>query len=115
MNYSKEVILESIESFKSTIRKTQNGLISMSKKGSNTTLINKRLNAFIIGLAILESKDLNFKFEEIIEARDTLSSMLPSIIKLYNKSKEGSPQRTLLVRRIRAFEIVLEIINNTII
>ena len=118
MSYSYEVILESIESFKSTIRKTEKSIISMKEKGTNITLISKRLKAFYIGLSILESmindKSVNYNTDEMKDACEILMSLLPSIKTIYYKSKIGSPQRTLLERRIRAFEIVIEKIKDEI-
>ena len=36
---------ESLKSFQSTIRKSENALSSMTEKGANTTLVSKRLQA----------------------------------------------------------------------
>ena len=45
--------VESLKSFRSTIRKSENALSSMTDKGANTTLVEKRLKALRIGLAVL--------------------------------------------------------------
>ncbi len=50
--------VESIKSLQSTISKLENALSQMTQKGSNTTLVKKRLKAAIIGLAIKDSKQL---------------------------------------------------------
>ena len=113
---SDEVKLESIKSFQSTISKSVNGLAQMTQKGASTTLIKKRLNALNIGLAMLENtwnqKPLNYNQEDIAEAQSTLIGLFPSIEKVYAKSKTGSPQRTLLERRIKALELSVQAIDD---
>lgn len=100
--------IESVKSFQSTIRKMEKSLDVMEKKEANTTLIRRRLDALRVGLEVLEhvwyGKDLTFHFEELINAREVLMGLLPSIENAYLKSKEGSPQRTLLKRRITSIE-----------
>lgn len=109
------VKLESIKSFQSTISKSENGLAQMTQKGASTTLIKKRLKALYIGLAMLEDvwnqKLHNYTEEDIVEARNTLTGLFPSIENVYGKSKAGSPQRTLLDRRIKALELAVQAID----
>ncbi|SOC22601.1 hypothetical protein SAMN05880501_11459 [Ureibacillus xyleni] len=109
---------ESIKSFQSTIRKTEKALAQMTEKSANTNLIKKRLKAFNIGLAVLETlwNDIphHYTQEEIEEARNVLAGLLPSIETIYRKSKVGSPQKTLLERRIKAMELAVEEIDRHI-
>jgi len=115
-NVSNICKIESIKSFESTIRKTEKALDQMVQKGSNTTLIEKRLKALQIGLAILESvwnrKSYDYTNEELVKGRNVLIGLLPSIEKIYAKSKEGSPQRTLLERRIKSLELAVQAIDD---
>ena len=108
--------LESLKSFESSIRKTEKALAQMTQKGANTTLIKKRLKALNIGLAMLESvwkqRPHPYSQEELVEARTVLSGLYPSIEKIYAKSKIGSPQRTLLERRIKALELAVQAIDD---
>lgn len=53
-NVSQEDQLESIKAFQSTICKSENALVHMTQKSNNTTLLQKRLQAFYIGLALLD-------------------------------------------------------------
>ena len=46
---SNEIKKESVQSFQSTIAKTEKALAQMMEKGANTTIIEKRLKAFHIG------------------------------------------------------------------
>lgn len=105
---------ESIKSLQSTIRKLENAFSQMTQKGANTTLVKKRLKAVCIGLAVLENvwnqESHRYSQEELAEARNILAGLLPSIER-YDKSKAGSPQRTLLERRIKALELSIQAID----
>ncbi|MGE7881765.1 hypothetical protein [Bacillus sp. NPDC094077] len=107
--------VESVKSLQSTIRKLENALSQMTQKGSNTTLVKKRLKAVCIGLEMLESvwnqETHHYTQEDLAEARNVLIGLLPSIEKIYDKSRAGSPQRTLLERRIKALELSIQAID----
>ncbi|MCL1697006.1 MULTISPECIES: hypothetical protein [unclassified Lysinibacillus] len=111
--------LESIKSLQSTIRKLENALSQMTQKGANTTLVKKRLKAVVIGLASLENvwnqSSQYYTQEDLAEARNVLAGLLPSIENIYMKSKVGSPQRTLLERRIKALELAVQAIDELLI
>lgn len=115
-NVSNEDKLESIKSFQSTIKKLEKALATMTQKGANTTLINKRLKAGCVGLAMLENvwnqSPHQYTQEDVAEARNVLTGLLPSIENSYAKSKVGSPQRTLLERRIKALELAVQAIDD---
>ena len=106
-------MMQSIESMQSTLRKLENSKKQMMQKGASTTLVSKRLQAVEIGLALLEykwsSKPYNCAREEILAARQVLNGLMPSLQSMYTKSKTGSPQKTLLERRIKAIELSLEV------
>lgn len=115
-NVSTEEKLESIKSLQSTINKLEKALSQMTHKGANTTLVKKRLKAVSIGLAILENvwnqRTHYYTKEDLAEARHVLISLLPSIESIYAKSKDGSPQKTLLERRIRALKLAIQAIDD---
>jgi hypothetical protein len=104
--------LESIESIQSSIRKSEKALAQMSEKGANTTLVKKRLQALRIGLAMLEKvwnqTPHHYTQADLTEARKVLIGLYPSIKDIFAKSKAGSPQRTLLERRIKALELAVQ-------
>ncbi|GGG12872.1 hypothetical protein GCM10010912_66630 [Paenibacillus albidus] len=108
--------LESIQSFQSTISKSENALAQMTQKGANTTLLKKRLKALYIGLAMLENvwnqRAHHYTQEDLAEARNVLTGLFPSIENIYTKSKAGSPQKTLLERRIKALELAVQAIDD---
>lgn len=108
--------LELIKSFQSTIRKLEKSLDTMTKKGANTTLVKKRLEANNIGLAVLENscyqKPHQYTKKDLVEANKVLTGLFPSIETSYVKLKAGSsPQRTLLERRIKALELAVQAID----
>ncbi|MED3646413.1 hypothetical protein P4475_06210 [Halalkalibacterium halodurans] len=115
-NVSNANKLESIKSLQSTSTKLENALSQMTQKRANTTLVKKRLNAINIGLAILENvwnqRPHHYTKEDLAEARHVLTGLLPSIEKSYTNSKAGSPQRTLLERRIKALELAIQAIDD---
>lgn len=115
-NVSNADKLESIKSFQSTISKSEKALAQMTQKGANTALLKKRLKALYIGLAILENvwnqRPHHYTQEDLAEARNVLTGLFPSIENVYAKSKAGSPQRTLLERRIKALELAVQAIDD---
>ncbi|MCA1040043.1 hypothetical protein LCM00_11080 [Bacillus infantis] len=108
--------LEAIKSFQSTIRKLEKALAQMTEKGANTNLVKKRFKAACIGLDTLEyiwnQKPHHYSSEELTEARQVLIGLFPSIENTYDKLKAGSPQRTLLDRRLKALELAVEAIDD---
>jgi hypothetical protein len=115
-NVSFEVKTESIKAFQSAIRKSENALQNMILKGANTTLINKRLHALQVELAVLgsywEQRPHNCTRKELVETRNMLIGLLPSLQKMEEKAKAGSPQKTLIERRIKALELAVEAIDD---
>lgn len=110
--------LESIKSLLSAINKSEKALVQMIQKGANTTLIKKRLLALKVSLAVLENiwNQVPYKYtqEELIDARNILIGLLPSIKRINNKLEPGSSQTTLSERRIKALELSIQEINNLI-
>ncbi|AIQ56775.1 hypothetical protein [Paenibacillus borealis] len=107
--------LESIKSWQSTIKKLENAFAQMTQKGTNITLVKKRLNASHIGLAVLENawsqKPHLYSHEDITEAGKILSGLVSSVEHSYAKSKAGSPQQTLLERRLKALNLAVQAID----
>ncbi|MFD2673640.1 hypothetical protein [Marinicrinis sediminis] len=102
--------LESKQSLESTIRKLENAWSGMTQQGVNTTLVKKRLDAIRIGLAMLENSwhasppvtPHPYTQQDVAEARKVIAGLLPSIENQYAKAKAGSPQRTLLEKRLKS-------------
>ncbi|WP_313960280.1 hypothetical protein [Paenibacillus xylanexedens] len=110
---SETVQRQSIEAFQSVIRKSENALKNMVGKEANTSLIEKRLHALNVSLYILEytwneRADQHYSSLEISEARHVMNNLLPSLKRMMEKSVAGTPQYTLLERRIRAFQLAVQ-------
>lgn len=115
---SNEDQFECLKSMQSTIKKLEKAYAQMNQKGANTTLVKKRLDACKIGLAMLENVwnevPHSHSHTELAGARKVLLALTPSVESSYAKSKAGSPQRTLLERRLKALDLVDEAIKDQI-
>ena len=115
-NVSSEIKTESIKSLQSTIKKSEKAFAQMSQKGASTTLIEKRLMALRIGLAVLDNVwnqgSHQYTQDDLVETRNILTGLFPSIEDIYSKSKTGSPQKTLLEIRIKALELAVQAIDD---
>lgn len=103
----------SSSSINAKIRKSKKALAQMKEKGASTSLIEKRLQAFDIGLTALETlwheKPNFYSKEEMAEARDVLAGVLPSIKAYVQKLshavlsghfwREGLPRWNWLLKR----------------
>ncbi len=101
-----------IQSMQSTLNKLENGFKRMTEKEANTSLIKKRRDAVKIALESLEhawnGTEFSYETSDILEARTVIAGILPSVKKQYQNAKEGSPQKTLLERRIASIEAAIE-------
>ena len=108
--------LQSAEALASSIRKSEAALAQMRRKGANTTLVSRRLRALTTGLAALEQawhgRSHPYTPADLAEARDVLTGLLPSVERIYARSREGSPQRTLLERRITALRLAVQALDD---
>lgn len=106
----------SLKSLESTYNKLSNAYKSMTEKGSNTTLVQKRRNAIKIGLESLNvawnGGDFFYDVEIILTSKDTLQGVIPSIEQQIAKAKEGSSQKTLNERRLTALKLAIESLEN---
>ncbi|MBM7647506.1 hypothetical protein JOC78_000427 [Bacillus ectoiniformans] len=113
---SQEIKDLSIKSLESTYNKLTNAYKSTIEKGSNTTLVKKRLNAVKIGLESLKGiwngEDFVYSDEIILTSKEVLQGIIPSIEKQIAKAKEGSSQKTLNERRLTALKLAIESLDN---
>lgn len=109
---SQEVQELTIKSLESTFHKLSNAYKSMTEKGSNTTLVEKRRDAIKVGLesvkGVWNGVDSFYTKEEILQSKHILQSIIPSIEKQIAKAKDGSPQKTLNERRVIALKLAIE-------
>lgn len=116
---SQEIQDLSIKSLESTFNKLSNAYKSMTEKGSNTNLVQKRRNAVKTGLESLKGtwngEDFCYDEEIILISKEVLQGVLPSIEKQIAKAKEGSSQKTLNERRLTALKLAIESLENRLI
>ncbi|WP_339244610.1 hypothetical protein NYE53_10275 [Bacillus sp. FSL R5-0523] len=116
---SQEIQDLSIKSLESTFSKLSNAYKSTTEKGSNTSLVKKRLNAVKIGLESLKGtwngEDFCYEQEIILTNKEVLQDIIPSIEKQIAKAKEGSSQKTLNERRLTALKLAIESLENRLI
>ncbi|PIC82804.1 hypothetical protein [Sporosarcina sp. P1] len=109
---SREIQEMTIKSLESTFHKLSNAYKSMTEKGSNTTLVEKRRDAIKVGLEsvkdVWNGVDFFYTKEEILQSKDILQRIIPSIEKQLVKAKDGSPQKTLNERRVIALKLAIE-------
>ncbi|MBU5311604.1 hypothetical protein KQI38_06150 [Tissierella carlieri] len=116
---SKEIQDLSIKSLESTFNKLSNAFKSMTKKGSNTTIVKKRQNAVRIGIESLKGtwngEDFCYDKEIILTSKEVLQGIIPSIEKQIAKAKEDSSQKTLNERRITALKLAIKSLENRLL
>lgn len=109
---SQEIQDLSVESLASTLRKLSNACQSMAGNGSSTTLVQKRQNAVKIGLESLKGvwrgEDFHNDERTMLDAKEILQKVIPSIERQIAKAKEGSPQKTVNERRLIALKLAIE-------
>jgi hypothetical protein len=112
---SGSVLTVSKKALQSAVGKSKRALAQMTQKGANTSLLVKRLKALSISLIVLENEGKHlstlFSHSELAETRSILINLLISIEHIYQKSKLGSSQRTLLEKRILAMNLVIQMID----
>lgn len=69
VNVSQEILEISIKSLESTLNKLKNSYETMKKKGANTTLVEKRLQAIKIGLEGLKGKCFSYDEETLLNTK----------------------------------------------
>ncbi|RLQ94513.1 hypothetical protein [Falsibacillus albus] len=109
----------SIKSLESTFNKLSTSYKSMTEKGLNTSLVQKRRDAVKIGLESLKGtwngEDFSDDEETVLTSKEVLHGLLPSIKSQLEKAKEGSSQKTLIERRLTALELAIESLENRLL
>lgn len=103
---------ESLRAVRSAVGKTRKALAKMNPDRSSSRLAAGRLRALSSGLEGLEcvwnGEAFQGNREEIIRDREVLANLIPSIREIGKRFPEGSPQHTLIRRRVRALELAIQ-------
>lgn len=98
-------------SFLSTIKKLEKTILTLQGKGASTALAERRLRAYRLGFAVLFADASSYSIDELKEGNAVLSDLIPSLERSYAKLAQGSPQRTLLERRISSMRVAIRAID----
>jgi len=112
-NYTTEEKEQAVKAFKSSIRKCEKARTKLSEASPQRKWVDKQLNVFYIAVALIESElgeERRFSEPELQNAADTISSLITKCEPLMTKFKDGSPQKTLAVRRMKAFQMAAKLI-----
>lgn len=101
-------------SFLSTIGKLEKTILTLQRKGASSALAERRLSAYRVGFAVLFTDASSYRIEELKDAQAVLSGLIPSLERSYAKLAQGSPQRTLLERRMSSMLDAIRAINELI-
>lgn len=112
---------QSLASIRSTIRKLEKADRTMTGAPAGTTLVRRRLDGLRVALAALEGfpeeqgvQGVIYSSERLKAAEAVLTGLIPSLEQQLAKARAGSPQDTLIRRRITAFGLALEQIKERI-
>ncbi|GAB6087159.1 hypothetical protein [Alkaliphilus crotonatoxidans] len=98
----------------SIIRKNEKAKETLSQKQppgtSQIAMISRNLKVFYLAASLIASAlrqdiAINYSKIELEEARQAIPSFIQKIEKVKPKFREGTPQHTLAIRRIKAFHI----------
>ncbi len=103
---------ESLGAVRSAVGKTRKALMNLNPDSFTSRLAAGRLRALSSGLEALEciwnGEAFRGNREETIRDREVLMSLIPSIREIGKRFPEGSPQHTLIRRRVRALELAIQ-------
>ncbi len=108
--FSSEVDLsEAARAISSALMKSEKALLKLKEGSPQFRLMAENIRAFQIALALIRREQggqetLTFGREELAQAQAAFASMIFRVEKVLPKFAAGTPQHTLAVRRIRAFE-----------
>jgi hypothetical protein len=112
---SKTELSEAARAITSALHKSDKAILKLKESSPQFRMIKESIRAYQIALQLIErdlgaKETLSFSAEELLCAQTAFSSMIARVEKILPKFAAGTPQHTLAVRRIRAFEIAWEMI-----
>lgn len=118
--YTKEELQEAIRAITSMINKSEKAQLKLEAGTWQHTMTVQALKANYISIGLLKRESetnpaggllrTTYTEEELSKALDTVTSIIDRVEKIQPKFKEGTPQNTLAVRRIKALNISLSLI-----
>ena len=107
---SETELSEAARAISSALSKSEKVLLKLREGSPQYRLTAENIRAFQIALSLIRREQgaqdtLAFGNEELASAQAAYASMISRVEKVLPKFAAGTPQHTLAVRRIRAFEI----------
>lgn len=116
-DYTPKELEEAIRAFKSSISKCEKVQIKLEEGSWQKKWVDKQLGAFYIAVTLLENSfqeeqnmAVHYAEPELKNAGNTHKLLINKCEKLLTKFKDGSSQKTLAVRRLKAFGIAAALI-----
>jgi DNA-binding XRE family transcriptional regulator len=117
-DYTQEELEQAIKAFKSSIGKCEKARVKLKDGSPQKKWVDRQLEAFYIALSLIKNltdeKHHNnagqYVKSELQNAGETCKLLIGKCEKLLPKFKDGTPQKTLAVRRLRAFHIAAALI-----
>ena len=106
---------EAARAISSALMKSEKALKKLKEGSPQYRLTAENIRAFQIALALIRREQgaqdtLTFRSEELTQAQAAYANLITRVEKVLPKFAPGTPQHTLAVRRIRAFEIAEHLI-----
>jgi len=106
---------EAARAISSALMKSEKALLKLKEGSPQYRLTAENICAFQIALALIRREQgaqeaLTFGREELAQAQAAYMNLIARVEKVLPKFAPGTPQHTLAVRRIRAFEIAEHLI-----
>ncbi|MCE5188843.1 MAG: hypothetical protein LLF75_06635 [Eubacteriales bacterium] len=105
-------LCEAARAISSALMKSEKVLLKVREGSPQHRLTAENIRAFQIALALIRHEQgaqgaFAFDKDELLRAREAFDSVRSRVEKILPKFAAGTPQHTLAVRRIRAFEIAV--------
>ncbi len=112
--YSEIELSEAARAISSALHKSEKAFLRLKENSPQFRLTAENIRAFQIALALIQREQgvpeaPAFTGEELLQARAALSSTISRVERILPKFAAGSPQHTLAVRRIWAFETAIQL------
>ena len=110
---------EAARAISSALMKSEKALLKLKEGSPQYRLTAGNIRAFQIALALIRREQgghetLMFGSEELAQAQVAFANLIARVEKVLPKFAPGTPQHTLAVRRIRAFEIAEHLIQTAL-
>ena len=116
--YFEDELREAARAIVSALHKSEKAILKVKEGSPQFRMTAENIRAFQIALALIRREEgvkeaSDFHLEELPRAQAAFSSMIARVEKALPKFAAGTPQHTLAIRRIRAFEIAIAWIERT--